>query len=85
MLNPCGEIPLGEPEVMQPEWQLMLMNTIRQKQGLPPYTREEAEAILDSLLTLATERTRCFWTSCWRIPTGQDEPSRRVQEAPRRA
>jgi hypothetical protein len=82
MLNPCGEIPLGEPEVMQPEWQLMLMNTIRQKQGLPPYTREEAEAILDSLLR---PKGQDVSGQAAGEPDRQDEPNRRVQEAPRRA
>ena len=48
-LNPCGEIPLGNPELVQPEWQLQLMGWIRHRQGKPPYSDEERTAILKQL------------------------------------
>lgn len=49
MINPCGEISLGYSERVVPWSQLAMMQFIRQKQGLPPYTYEECDEILKKL------------------------------------
>lgn len=41
MLNPCGEIVLGEPRPVVPWVQIQMMNMLRVRSGKPPFTPGE--------------------------------------------
>ena len=45
MINPCGEIPLGEKTYVLPWMQVMLMNYIRCKNGMNRYTIDEIKEL----------------------------------------
>lgn len=43
--NPCGEITLPHTDLVQPSFQVAMMNSLRVRHGLPPYTPEECRAM----------------------------------------
>jgi hypothetical protein len=46
--NPCSEIVLeGSGGIMSPEWQILLMNDLRRRQGLRPVSEEERKKLVE--------------------------------------
>lgn len=50
MMNPCGEIPLGNPQpITNPYWQIQIMNWCRERAGRSLLTKEERHEIINGV------------------------------------